>query len=181
MEGTHVMIDLETLGTGDHAAIVQVAAVEFSVTDGLSQREFCNNVLLPCMNFGNIEGDTALWWLKQSEDARSAAFNQDDAEPLKTVLERLLDWWPLGVVGVWANSPNFDTRLLRQAFERCGLNGDRVTHFKLERCYRTVRAIGRELGVAQGGASGIMHHALDDARSQAEHCAALLLRIEDTF
>lgn len=167
----HIMFDLETLGTGDHAAIIQIGAVyfrtdveEFKVISDLS----CN-IKLTSENLGNIEGGTLKWWLDQTEEAKEIVLNQKGAIPLHTALTDLSDWILKKVEGkpiMWANGALFDTRLLRHAYERCGIAYP--ISYRQEACFRTVRFLCDHLEMEKPKFIGEKHDALADSVFQAE-------------
>lgn len=191
----HIMYDLETLGTGDGAAIVQLGATGFGFDwpepeyeDGLMMGtphggQFRANVDLADPDIGVLDGPTVDWWLRQSEDARRRVFHEPERLPLSRVLVQFREWaesWPdCELVGLWS-ALDFDHRLLRQAYERTGLGWpDRWR--KLGRDYRTLKWIGRELcGEEPPPFVGVQHDALDDACHQAAHAVKVLGQITVT-
>lgn len=181
----HVMIDLETFGVGDHAAIIQIAAVRFDPFDNLlgldsgsissPEGTFTRWIDLrgtPGPERGEIELDTLLWWLSQSKDAQQRVFEpfeEGKRVPLRAALVDLKDWahdpeLP-EVKHIWANGPQFDLRLLRQACERTGVEWP--FSYKLERDFRTLRKVAQLAGIEDPPRVGCEHDARDDAFNQA--------------
>ena len=78
-----LMIDLESMGKKPNAPIVSIGAVFFNPLTGELGQEFYMAVSLEsAMDQGAVpDGDTILWWLKQSSEARSAIC-VDDALPI---------------------------------------------------------------------------------------------------
>lgn len=70
----HLMIDLETMGTKPNAPVVAIGAVFFDPLSGELGPEYYTAVnLASAMEQGAVpDGDTIIWWLKQSPEARSA-------------------------------------------------------------------------------------------------------------
>lgn len=70
---TDVMLDLETMGQGPDAAIVAIGAVSFDLEAGKLGSEFYTVVDLTSSveAGGKMDPSTVLWWLQQSEQARS--------------------------------------------------------------------------------------------------------------
>lgn len=68
----NLMIDLETMGKNKDAPIVSIGAVFFTPETGDIGQEFYTVVSLEsAMGQGATpDGDTILWWLKQSSEAR---------------------------------------------------------------------------------------------------------------
>lgn len=81
------------------------------------------------------DGDTILWWLRQSPEARAAICA--DAVSVTTALIEFNDFITchaddLKYLKVWGNGANFDNVILRGAFERaslpaCGITGTIMT------------------------------------------------------
>lgn len=73
----HMMLDLETLGSGNDAAIVQIGAVRFDpFRPGYTMGEYKQNVSLESSvaQGGVIDPSTVLWWIHQEEAARLSVF-----------------------------------------------------------------------------------------------------------
>lgn len=73
----HMMIDLETMGSGNDAAIVQIGAVKFDpFVPGEIVGTWKQNVSLESSVHGGgaMDPNTVLWWLNQSEEARLSVF-----------------------------------------------------------------------------------------------------------
>lgn len=70
----HLMIDLETMGNKPNAPIVSIGAVFFEPSTGELGEEFYRVVSLKSsMDGGAVpDPDTIMWWMQQSEEARSA-------------------------------------------------------------------------------------------------------------
>lgn len=80
----NLMIDLESMGKKPNAPIVSIGAVFFDPQSGELGQEFYTAVNLEsAMEQGAVpDGDTILWWLRQSSEARSAIC-VDDAMPIR--------------------------------------------------------------------------------------------------
>ena len=72
------MIDIETLGRTSNAVIVQIAAVAFDPMTGETDGEFCINLdPVDCQKNGlTIDAETVLFWLKQSNEAKTKVFKK---------------------------------------------------------------------------------------------------------
>lgn len=120
------MIDLESMGKKPNAPIVSIGAVFFNPQTGELGQEFYTAVSLEsAMAQGAVpDGDTILWWLKQSPEARSAIC-VDDAMPITDALSELSHFihrhaYNLKYMKVWGNGATFDNVILRGAYERAG-------------------------------------------------------------
>lgn len=160
---THVMLDLETMGTSSNAAIVAIGAVEFNPVTGELGDIFYEIVDLNSSveNGGVIEADTVLWWLKQGDAARAQLHGP--AECLISVLVRFAEWIPPGSF-VWGNGAGFDNVVLANAYkaQKMSVPWD----FRNDRCYRTMKALAPNVKMQR---TGTAHSAIGDAVSQANH------------
>ena len=66
-----LMLDIETLGTGSDAAIIQIGACYFNRKSGKIGKTFKLNVdLQSCLDFGfTVNGDTIYWWMCNNAQA----------------------------------------------------------------------------------------------------------------
>lgn len=191
------MLDIETLGTGDNAAIVQIGAVLF---DPLGVPEIVNAnyvggvISAPGTGYranvnvrqqvseGLCDWDTIAWWMtKTTDEARRRVFAGDRVNLYDALqgLTKFLGSWGQPAAYVWSDV-DFDIRLLRQAYNRMGLDcpfSANSSPFRGLRDYRTIRAVGTVLGMAPPMFVGTPHDALDDAYHQATHTAAILRRL----
>ena len=164
------MVDVECMGTGPNAALMQLGCVFFDLQTQTLGPRFLRNIHLATAvrDGGVIEPGTVLWWLGQSDEARKVRFNAVD---IKEVL-REFRLWVAGVcrfedVRPWGNSASFDLGILGSAYKRMGVDAPWV-HWN-ERDFRTVRNLypSVEYDPKQKGDSA--HDALADAIFQAEH------------
>lgn len=164
MSNNNIMLDLETMGTGSNAAIIAIGAVrfDFQITD-----QFYEVVdLQSCVDAGlEIEAQSVLWWMKQSDQARRE-FERPGVALVET-LKMFADWIGSDAL-VWGNGAAFDNAVLANAYRKVGLK--QPWDFWNDRCFRTVKAMYPWIKMER---SGVHHNALDDAKSQAE----LLIRI----
>lgn len=172
MSTKNIMIDLETMGNGSFAAIVSIGAVEFT-EDGLG-REFYENVELESSTkYGmQIEPATVLWWMQQDDDARNAlrGYRATLPEALERLTGYLVQIGGANDICLWGNGATFDNVILRNAYKLVGMEAP--WGFWNDRCYRTLKAMNKSVAVP--GRGGVHHHALDDAKYQAE-CAIVYL------
>jgi len=166
-----VMIDTETLGTTPGSAILSIGAVMFGM-DGLGAQFYSAIQLSSCTDVGlTIDPATVEWWMRQSDEARAAAF-LTDAMPLGAVLACFREWMlEQSAKYPWCHGATFDVPLLDAAYRACGIPAP--WEFWSVRDTRTLYDLA---GVKVDRLGGTHHHALDDAINQAE-AAALALRI----
>lgn len=162
---TAVMLDLETMGNGPNAAIIAIGACEFGPA-GIG-RTFYEIVSLESSVLcgGVIDASTVLWWMKQSDAARSAFERPGVTLPL--ALSRFTAWIAPDSE-VWGNGAAFDNVILASAYRR--LNVEPPWKFWNDCCYRTVK---KRSAVPQPARQGVAHNALDDAIHQARHLMAI--------
>ena len=94
-EQHHIMVDLETLGTEPGSVIVTLAAVQFGGQPGRILNTFIRHIRPDSCEAAGLRCNaaTALWWLKQSEDARRRLEEgQKEAIPLDEALKEF-GWW----------------------------------------------------------------------------------------
>lgn len=194
MKYTDIMLDLETFGTSNNAAIVSIGAVGF-FADGDNGSLFTNspdalvqggqgfraNVNLgdsDPVQRGVMDPGAVEFWLKQSDEARQMLV----AGPrvcLGVALADFAAWVAETGVGrhdvrLWSNGPTFDEVIIRSAFTRYGM--DLPISFRGSRCCRTMlesaevfanynrREAARQ---AFDGGELVAHDALSDAVFQA--------------
>lgn len=170
-----VMVDTETAGTTPGSAILSIGAVMFGPA-GLGEEFYAPISLASCTAVGlTIDPSTITWWMKQSDAARAAAF-RDDAEPLPAVLEQFTVWFNLvEAERPWAQGANFDPPLLEAAYRACGM----TPPWKYW-AVRDTRTLYELADVKVDRARGTHHHALDDARAQAEAAVVALQRLQNS-
>ncbi|MBJ8374878.1 3'-5' exoribonuclease domain-containing protein [Citrobacter cronae] len=182
---THLMVDLETMGSGPDAPIVSIGAVYFDPSTGNTGAEFYQVVSLESsMSFGmKPDASTIQWWLKQSSEARSAIL-VDEAMGLRETLELLADFIAENAangshtVQLWGNGCSFDNVILRRAYALT------ETPFSVpfwnDRDVRTMVELGKSVGINPRfdiPFEGDMHNALSDARHQVKYVSAIWQRL----
>ena len=120
----HIMLDLETMGTGPNAAIVAIGAVEFDLNELTTGRTFYTAIDLVSAveSGGTIDASTVLWWLKQDETARAELTDGEKmnhqaalwrfASYLKTIVDAKY---------IWGNGSDFDNVILSNAYKRAAM------------------------------------------------------------
>ena len=171
--GYEVMLDLETLGTGNRAAIISVGAVKFDpLRDDLPWRNFKANVsMASAMRYGDVTPSTLEWWFGQSDVARLASL--ESPMELEDALAKFSDFFGPQSLLVWGNGATFDNVILRSAYVAVGL--EPPWHFRHDRCHRTVRDMFKEVPYVK---ATLAHDALSDATAQAEHLSAIRKLVE---
>ena len=71
MKYENVMIDLETMGVNNNAAIIAIGAVAFDFEGNLGYHFYQTITLQSSVENGGImDASTVLWWMRQSDEAR---------------------------------------------------------------------------------------------------------------
>ena len=158
----NVMVDLETMSTANNAAIISIGAVQFNEHE-VSPKQFYTTVLLKSSTDAGLQinADTVLWWMKQSDNARSILLNNG-----VTLTEALLmfnHWLPKNAT-MWGNGATFDNVILRSAYAATDI--EPTWPFWKDACYRTIKNLHPNIKQEEFGTA---HNALDDAIKQANH------------
>lgn len=169
-----ISFDLETLGRGSHAPIVQIAATSFNLNGSASAGFFSKKIALG-EDFKKFECDlsTVEWWLTQPEETRVEVFG-GTREPLGVVLVAFAEWiaWAQahgeGPLKLWSHA-TFDPPILMNAFQVMGVKPS----FSF-RDFMDIRTINFLAGPVEVEArEGKHHEALSDARYQARYIVAM--------
>jgi len=177
-----VMLDLETLGAVPRCAILSIGALAFDGDQPVPLNQepiFHAHIDVRSSQRAGlmIDGQTFMWWLKQSDAARNALL-QAETQDLHTVLARFSDWvrWSQ-VARIWAKGPSFDCAILAAAYRAAGM--EVPWDYRRERCVRTVLELGGVDGrdAVWGVENRISHDALSDAMAQAAAVQEALRRI----
>ena len=173
---THIMLDLETLGTKPGCVILSIGACVFSPSTGPDEEKTFYAVLDrdDQKQVGIIENpNTLLWWKKQNAEAWKQATAR--AAPTKGELIRFLKWWTIqrGKY-IWSQGSNFDGPILEAVFSSFGLKEPWKYHET-----RDTRTVYQMCHVKSGDVKrdGTYHNALDDAMHQARKVAYGVSRI----
>ncbi len=172
----NVMLDIETLGTRPGCVILSIGAVEFDVHHGLG-REFYVEISQYSSRYAGFtsDQDTMDWWDKQDQGARGVIERTGHGgEMPHQAFRKFNEWLPEDPL-VWGNGAAFDNAILIEAYARSGIKP--AWSFLQDRCYRTLKNLFPRIEVPR---KGIHHHALHDARYQAEHAIRLLYQITET-
>lgn len=167
---THVMIDLETLGTSPGSVIWSIGAVKFDplATDLIDTFHVVVDVRDAVARGFNIDAGTMLWWMDPSRTAPRDALLAVDPIDAFSALHGFAQWFGTETMPVWGNGATFDNVLLRAAMEKVGV--ECPWRFWQDRCYRTVKSMP---GIPDIERLGTHHDALSDAISQARHLQAI--------
>lgn len=162
---SNIMLDLESMSTAPDAALIAIGAVRFSQTE-ITDRYHEIVELKSCMAAGlRADADTIVWWMQQSESARSV-FQTGPIPPVKITkaLLRFSEWVGPENTYMWGCGSDFDNVILSNAYKACGIK--QPWSFWNNMCYRTVKNMNPSIKMDR---IGTHHNAVDDAESQALH------------
>lgn len=161
-----VMIDLETLGNGPDAAVIQAGAAYFNIDTGDVGKtlKIDFDFASAQKSGGKIDAKTVQWWLGQSPEARASILTENR----KTAVEGFvtLNNFLEGADHIWSHA-TFDFVIVSETLKRLDI--------KPRFAYRAARDI-RTLVYLSGLKSfkkerqGVHHDALDDCLYQVAYC-----------
>jgi len=156
----NVMVDLETLSLKSNAFIVSIGAVRFynTITDTFYRTIKVKNE--DPKGF-DLDMDTIVWWMKQSDEARKV-FDEVKAVSLHKALTDLTVWMGEDAT-LWGNGAAFDNVVLTNAYKQKYL--DTPWKYNKNLCFRTMRSLFPDYDTDW---QGTHHNALDDAMWQAK-------------
>jgi hypothetical protein len=175
---THIMVDIETLGTGVNAPILQLAAVDFDIYSGNILRKF--NMFVDICTISHFVPDTKTvkWWLKTNSQLLAEIINNENIADSEKVLSLFAVWsnpFDNKNVYLWGNGENFDNVIIRQAYINSGLIYP--IKYNCDRDVRTILHIASDvLGISEQEIKNkfideckMQHDALQDAIFQAKY------------
>ena len=184
-EKPECMLDLETYGNTNNAAIISIGACHFKHGEETARESTfeCFVDSQSCVDVGMVmDVSTVNWWMgadckddeqrdKMDLARRVLASKLKAAIPLRQALHRFSAW--LGEdKPVWGNGATFDNVILRNAYRLAGIPCP--WEFWNDRCYRTLKNMVPHVKMQR---VGVHHSAMWDAISQAEHLQQINRRI----
>lgn len=171
-----IVVDLETLGKAEDAAILQIGCVipiySHRKLPIQTDRTFEATIAYEHAIHSEFskDPDTLDWWEKQSIEARKSVFSGQDS--YEDAFDKLRDWM-LSIkaqgfhIRLWGNGPEFDNKILDYAL-RC-YNIKELWGFRDNHSMRTAQLFfPQDRGwIDKMGANYIKHTALGDAMYEA--------------
>lgn len=176
-----IMADIETMGTGANARIIQIGAVGFDFNEGtlephelLQMEDRCFNVRVANYPGSTEDAGAKTFWADPAQAEALAAIERMDEVPLADALAKfskfVKEW--LGTRGaLWAKPPQFDLRIISEAYTLAGM--ERPWHYRHERDLRTMLYLAKQVPLTGfkapdiSGAKLLAHYGLHDAIEQA--------------
>lgn len=163
---THIMLDLETLGTRADAAIISIGAVKFDpYSTEIGDDGFYASVSIDSNTQAgrHISEDTLNWWMGQSPEAQKVF--KEPKITLASALDSLIEWIDHPDYIIWCNGANFDEPMITHALKTHDV--EPPWKFWNVRCYRTISSMPAAKK-AEKIERRVKHNALDDAIYQAQ-------------
>lgn len=168
----HVMIDVETMGTGYRAVVVSIGAVKFDRRKIYEDEGLYLNLTWQDQldKGGTVTEDTIRFWMRQPSASREALFNKK-GEPTVTVLKKFLSWFNQNVKDTkhckfWAMPPSFDLAIVGDLFRQFR-HEEPPWPFWAVCCVRTAKMMSG-VDTIKRPADMTKHHAFHDAVYQAK-------------
>lgn len=178
---TDVMIDLETLGVNQSAAIVSIGAVKFNVLTGEIGDAYYRCISLDdALLYGDINAVTLKWWMTQTQEAQSQAFNGNSKieETLSEFREWSTDSQTPCPKKFWGNGPTFDISKLEYHYDL--LDMAYPWEYNKVRDVRTIVELASEIGMQRPTfkpEDGEAHVAVEDAIFQAKYVSSMYRKL----
>ncbi len=170
------MLDIETMGTEPGSSIIAIGAVEFNLLTGDTGEIFYKHVSLKSCDMIGLKCDasTILFWMKQSDDARSKFFDNENGMSINQALMDFRDF--VGRcsspgtkdVQVWGNGSRFDMGLMNEAYRKCIY--PTPWDFRNERDVRTLVSFAPQI-MKSIPFEGVKHDAIADCFHQIKYCS----------
>lgn len=157
------MLDIETLGKGPSAAVVQIGICGFDLRGGAVGEPQSWRVR-PHRD-SVMDYDTVRWWMQQSQEARDSVFFGGDIIAPEVALQQLgLVIGGEPSINIWAMPPEFDVTIMASLYRMCGLNPPWAYN-----ATRDLRTLGEIAGATKSDRMQptILHDAGADAAAQA--------------
>lgn len=178
----HIVLDLETMGTSQNAAIIEVGLVIFNhmgVEGNINLIDTYSSAvtLTSSMLHGGItDANTIEWWMDSDRaEARNNWIRSNKLSlprvlnDISLLLGNFSSFEPLPLI--WGNGVNFDNAILKSAYER--LEVKVPWGYRQEADFRTLKLLYKSI-VPEPAFVGTPHTALDDARHEALWLSGIL-------
>jgi exodeoxyribonuclease VIII len=169
MRGKHFMLDLETMGTGNNAAIIQIGCVVFEpLQPGLTSQFKQTVSLQSSIGLGmDVTGGTLAWWRMMAAKQPSALL--DHCVPIQEAMLMFDRWYHQqegwAEMPLWSNGAVFDIPIMETAYRLLGL--DVPWHYRRPRDQRTLLDLAEQVGWVKPEVPEATHDALEDCAAQA--------------
>lgn len=166
------IIDFETLDTAPSTVVLSIGACLFKPYRSEIVNEFYYVLTIQDqIDAGRtISESTMMWWMQQGEEARKALF---DPKIKRCSLDKALflfaSWLP-EYTCVWGNGASFDISILDNLY---GYKKMPYKHWNVRDIRTVVDMASPIMQKSDFPFKGVKHHALDDAKHEAEYVSAM--------
>jgi hypothetical protein len=170
-----VMIDLETFGNGNNAAICQIGACYFDRNTGEIGNTFKVNIdAASAVKLGAaMDASTVYWWLEQSPEAR-ASISAPPRLDIADAMYQLNDF--LGnCTRLWSHA-TFDFVIIMNTFRLLGVKPN--FSYRAARDIRTLVDLAKVDTVNAVERTGTHHDGLEDAIHQVKYCVLAMNKLK---
>ncbi len=178
----HIVLDLETMGTGQDAAIIEIGMVIFNhtgqegTTNLIEQWSGAVSLQTAMKHGGTVSPGTIEWWMDtartEARDNWMTSTKMALHVALNGVAARIRDYSAIEPLPlIWGNGVNFDNAILKSAYER--LDVTVPWSYKQDADFRTLKLLYKDV-VPEPAFVGTPHVALDDARHEAVWLSMIL-------
>lgn len=182
MRQIHIVLDLETMGVKQDAAIIEIGMVIFNHTgqEGTANliEQWSSAVSLEnsMLRGGTVSPKTIEWWMDtdrtEARDNWIASPKQGIHVALNAVAARILKYSAINPLPlIWGNGVNFDNEILKSAYERLEIKVP--WGYRQDADFRTLKLLYKDV-VPEPAFVGTPHIALDDARHEATWLSQIL-------
>lgn len=182
MRGTHIMVDIETLGKKEGSTIFQISAAAFKMKSGEILSEIDLKLDIEKANLA-VDGSTLKWWLNTDKELLTQLLNEGNLSEIE-MLQQFSDWAKqFQDRRLWGNGILFDNNKIKAAMEKNGL--EYPIPYNKDRDVRTILALAadltgkseKEIKSEVADINHRAHNAIDDVHKQinfVRHCYLLL-------
>ncbi len=165
-----VMLDLETMGNGSNAVIVQIGACYFDRKTGEIGDKFIINVdIESSLSEGfSVSGSTIYWWLNNDKEAIKSII-EGEKTPVKTAINMINDFLRKSEC-IWSHA-TFDFVIVMNHFHKLQIKP--TFHYRSARDLRTLVDLSK-IDHKQYSREGVHHNALDDCIYQVKYAVDCL-------
>jgi exodeoxyribonuclease VIII len=161
------MIDIETMGRGENAVMIQLAGVFFNRETGETGKEFCKSLSVEsCKDFGFVTHDEAVkWWSEQNQDVLKAIIAE--SENALDVMDAFVDFLGSDIKNllIWSHA-TFDFPIVQAYLQKI------TKSYMPYRGARDIRTLVDLSGIDLNSYdwNKKTHNALDDCKFQIQYC-----------
>lgn len=168
----HLMMDIETLGVGKDALMIQLGACYFNPkTKEIGDTFLMSLDVLDSEKLGFKKSQSTLdWWKKQNKEV----FDKIEAEqkPVQDVMKKFAEF--IKPAKFYWSHTSFDFVIIQNYLEACSL---RKMDFRATIDIRTINILSN-INLDKYDWSGKTHDALDDCKFQVNYCCDALRMIK---